>query len=358
VHWNYHGTPFPDGFGILMLPDSGAGHFETAKRLIQGFQPDIYFTLYDVFVSGPFMAGLSKKSNGDSKTKWLSYFVWDTERWSAPRSYQGFFDRCDMPVAMSQYGRDTVLEAYGVECPYVYHGVDFEQFKPLPFDMVNDRREKYGNPDIIIGGFFRNIYRKETVLLLEAWSRVSREYRDAQLLLNMRVDDPQGFDLVTYLHHFNLLSKADKDGNLLEQGPVRIGQQSSPLQGVPVQELNLLYQVCDAQVLPTRGEGFGKPIIEGYAASGLPVIMTHNTTYDELVGDHGLPIETNGYTWSSNAGAQTLPNIESLENQLRVMIDDANLRKKFSDANKEFVKDFSYDEKIIPAWLELLEKNA
>lgn len=358
VHWGHHGMPFPDGFGVLMLPDSGANHFETAKRLINGFQPDIYMSLYDIFVSGNFLPQLSHISNPNSKTKWLSYFVFDIERWSAPRYYQSYFDRCDIPVAMSKFGRDSVLEAYGVTCPYIYHGVDFNQFKPLPTDMVNERREKYGNPDFVLGGFFRNILRKEAVLLLEAWSHVAREYRDAELVLNMKPDDPMGADLMTYLHHFNMLSKVDEKGNVVEKGPVRIGQQPSHLQGVPVQELNLLYNLCDAQVLPTRGEGFGKPIIEGYAASGLPVIMSRNTTYDELVGDHGLPIECEGYQWSTNAGAQPLPTLESLENQLRVIIDDAGLRRKFQQANTEFVKQFSYDKFIIPAWLNLLETNA
>jgi glycosyltransferase involved in cell wall biosynthesis len=258
---------------------------------------------------------------------------------------------------MSRFGRDSVLENYGVDCPYIYHGVDPAQWPQLPRDIIQERREKFGNPDFILGGFFRNILRKQVVRLLEAWSRVSREYRDVQLLLNMRPQDREGFDLIHYLHHFNMLAKADKDGNIIESGPVRLGEQQSELHGVPVPELNLLYQICDAQVLPTQGEGFGKPIIEGYQASGLPVIMSHNTTYDELVGDHGLPVECElGHVWTPMAGALVSPSVEDLEDKLRLIIDDVNLRKKFQAANREFVKGFDYD-KIMPQWLELLEKN-
>lgn len=357
LHWNYHGQPFPDGYGVLMLPDSGAGHFETAKRLVNGFQPDYLITLYDVFVSGAFMPQLSRKINPNSKTKWLSYFVWDTVREQACRSYQGIFDHCDLPVAMSKYGRDTVLEAYGYEVPFIYHGVDPAQWPQLPKEQIQDRRELYGNPDFIMGAFFRNIQRKQVVRLLEAWSRVSREYRDVQLILNMRPQDREGFDIIHYMHHFNLLGNTDEKGKLIESGPVRLGDQQSELFGVPVQELNLLYQVCDAQVLPTQGEGFGKPIIEGYQASGLPVIMSDNSTCPELVGDHGLSVEClDDYVWTPMAGALKSPSVKDLEDKMRIMIDDRKMRTKFQQANREFVKQFSF-EKIMPQWLELIEKN-
>jgi glycosyltransferase involved in cell wall biosynthesis len=301
--------------------------------------------------------GLMQNPPQDRKTKWLSYFVWDILRWSAPRAYQHYFNACDIPVAMSNFGRDTVLEAYSVEPDRIYHGVDLTQFKPLPQEQIQQRRESYGNPDFVMGAFFRNIHRKQTALLLEAWSKVSREYPDVRLLLNMRPDDPEGYDVTHYVHHFNMLGKVDSAGKIVDSGPVIGGQQMSPVWGVPQPELNLLYQVCDAQILTTMGEGFGIPIIEGYAASGLPVIMSRNTTYDELVGDHGLPIECEGYAWTAHEGAQPFPKTESIEDQMRVMIDDVGLRKKFAERNREFVKDFDFNSKIIPEWVKLLEKN-
>lgn len=355
LHWNYHGAPFQTAYGFQYLPDSGQGHYANAKFYIDHFQPDIYFSLYDIWVSGAFMPGLSEKA-GYSKTKWLSYYVFDVERWSAPRSWQGIFDACDVPVAMSKYGQESVQENYGVEPYMIHHGVDLAAFPPVPKDILEKRRELLGNPEFVMGALFRNIFRKQPAKLLQAWSKVCHEYPDVKLLLNMKAQDNQGYDLAHYIHHYGLMDKVNEKGELLERGPIIFGEQISETWGVPISELNVYYQLCDAQILPTQGEGFGLPIIEGYAASGLPVIMSRNTTYDELVGDHGLPIKSEGVQWTRHEGAQLIPDMEDMAEQMRLIIDDKNLRRKFSDYNKEFVKQFDFDRFIIPEWLALIEK--
>ena len=55
LHWGHRGPPIPTAFGYNWLPDGGRGHFDNAKAFIDRFQPDLYLTLYDLFVSGPFM---------------------------------------------------------------------------------------------------------------------------------------------------------------------------------------------------------------------------------------------------------------------------------------------------------------
>lgn len=360
-HPNYRGEWFPSGHGITLLPDQGQGHWNNARWYIDHFNPDVFVTLWDIFVSG-FMGsecntergrfqGLCAKG-GYSKTKWISWFVYDMLRWSSPRVWRNPMSVCDALVAMSRFGQDAVLENYGVHSHMIYHGVDPANFPPVEKDKLDERREKLGNPDFLMGALFRNIKRKQPARLLEAWANVSREYPDARMILNMRPDDREGHDLALYCHHFNLLSKPDPKDN-----PIIFGEQTSELLGVPPNELNLYYQACDAQVLPTQGEGFGIPIIEGYQANGLPVIMTDCSTYPELVGDHGLPIAVDGYEWTPNAGAMPLPSTESLEEQMRIIIDDKKLRTKFQQANREFVKRFDFNTEIVPQWLQLLEQQ-
>lgn len=362
LHWNHRGKPIMTVYGYQLLTDFGQGHHFNARWNIDHYQPDLYLTLYDIFVSGPFMANGFREGNenfnglgvkgGYSKTKWVSWFVYDMLRNSSPRAWNRYLQFCDVPVAMSRYGQESVLENYATRAYMIYHGVDPAQFPELPEDKLQERRMKLGNPDFIMGALFRNIRRKQTARLLEAWSRVSREYPDVKLLMNMQPLDQQGYDIPLYLHHFNLLDNPNPIEN-----PVIIGEQTSELLGVPPDELNMYYQICDGQVLPTQGEGFGIPIIEGYQASGLPVIMTDCSTYPELVGNHGLPVATDGYEWTPTAGAMPLPSTESLEDAMRIMIDDRKLRTKFQQANREFVKQFDFDKSIIPQWLQLIEQQ-
>jgi hypothetical protein len=46
-----------------------------------------------------------------------------------------------------------------------------------------------------------------------------------------------------------------------------------------------------------------------------------------------------------------------MENAMRLMIDDANIRRKFQAANREFVKQFDWDKEITPQWLQLIEQT-
>ncbi len=39
------------------------------------------------------------------------------------------------------------------------------------------------------------------------------------------------------------------------------------------EKINLLYNVCDALLFPTLGEGYGKPVVEAFV-SGLPVVAS------------------------------------------------------------------------------------
>jgi GT2 family glycosyltransferase/glycosyltransferase involved in cell wall biosynthesis len=94
-------------------------------------------------------------------------------------------------------------------------------------------------------------------------------------------------------------------------------------QRVPFHQMPVLLRSCDCFVLPTRGEGWGLPILEAMAC-GLPVIATdwsaHRDFFDAKVG---YPIEVEGLV---NADARcpyyaglrwAQPSYESLRQQMR-----------------------------------------
>jgi alpha-1,3-rhamnosyl/mannosyltransferase len=61
------------------------------------------------------------------------------------------------------------------------------------------------------------------------------------------------------------------------------------LKYVPRQDLFSLLQCAQALVFPSLYEGFGLPVLEGFA-SGIPVITSNTTSLPEVVGDAAVMV--------------------------------------------------------------------
>ena len=61
---------------------------------------------------------------------------------------------------------------------------------------------------------------------------------------------------------------------------------------VPDDDLALLYNAAAMLVLPSKGEGFGLPVVEAMA-SGLPVIASDRNSLPEVLGGAGMLFDPN-----------------------------------------------------------------
>ncbi len=77
---------------------------------------------------------------------------------------------------------------------------------------------------------------------------------------------------------------------------------------------------------PSRGEGFGLPVLEAMAC-GAPVLTTHRTSLPEVGGD---------------AVAYTEPDAESVKVALRALIDDADRRAALGEAGYTRAQEFTW----------------
>jgi len=116
-----------------------------------------------------------------------------------------------------------------------------------------------------------------------------------------------------------------------------------------------LYKSVNAFVLPTRGEGWGFPIIE---AMGLPVITTNCTAQlDYFSEEVGFPIQVEAYNSSGwNQGNLAQPSIPNLRKHLRTVFNEREYAsKKGLAAHKHVVQ--NYDAvKVSTIWLEHLQR--
>jgi glycosyltransferase involved in cell wall biosynthesis len=78
--------------------------------------------------------------------------------------------------------------------------------------------------------------------------------------------------------------------------------------------------------VPSRGEGFGLPVLEGMAC-GAPVLTTHCTSLPEVGGE---------------AVAYTEPDADSIRDNLRALLDDADRRSALGVAGHARAQEFTW----------------
>lgn len=191
------------------------------------------------------------------KTKWLMYAPQDGE--PPMHDWIKIYMTADKIVAMSKYGKYVFERYYGLDVPYIYHGVDTELFKP---------REK--PPDLqdyfVVGDIQRNQPRKQPIRLIEAFAKFAKDKDDVLLYMQMNWRDPYGWPLEYYVRLYNIVEK------IVTPKPF----------GIPYENIPECYAAMDVNVNPTAGEGFGLTALEGFAMMK-PYIATDYTTSRELI---------------------------------------------------------------------------
>lgn len=112
------------------------------------------------------------------------------------------------------------------------------------------------------------------------------------------------------------------------------------LQNVADNELTTLMQCSLSLVYPSLYEGFGLPILEGFAA-GTPVISSNITSIPEVASDAAILV--NPYDTDEIADA------------MKMVADNENLRRSLIDKGKERVMKYSWEKSAL-AHLEVFKK--
>ncbi|MGH2364276.1 MAG: glycosyltransferase, partial [Chloroflexota bacterium] len=151
-------------------------------------------------------------------------------------------------------------------------GVDEQRLRVMP-EGLDTRRFRPGLEPLPLPGrrgfnflsIFDWIDRKGPDVLLRAWCRAFRPDDDVALILKVHKFDDPGRDLEEHL----LYVLEQELGVGLDQVPTILF-----LRGLlPARDMPRLYASADCFVLPSRGEGWGRPYMEA-AAAQLPVLAT------------------------------------------------------------------------------------
>lgn len=192
------------------------------------------------------------------------------------------------PVAMSQYGADTIHELTGGEVPMIYHGVDSDIFRPInanhPLDLGPEvlQSKEHAKKFFGLEGRFivfradRLVDRKQYHILIQSMVPVFEAHDNVDLLIHCKpVDDGH-----------NLFEEVARLPSHLWPR-VRFTNAHDTWSGMPREMLAILYNAADIYVSPTGGEGFGLTLAEA-SACGVPVVTTDFAAGTEVVAEGGI----------------------------------------------------------------------
>ncbi len=111
---------------------------------------------------------------------------------------------------------------------------------------------------------------------------------DKKLVLNVSTND-QRKNIATLL---KVMESLGDDYVLVRVGPKLIN--SLNFDEVSYRQLNLIYNACDVLILPSLEEGFGRPMVEGFA-TGIPVVASKIPAFEELAEGSAELIEPLDY---------------------------------------------------------------
>lgn len=351
--------------------------FREFPKILKAVKPDLVFALNDIWVwtgdeKRPEMNDWFVKSMKTYRpyVPWVAYFAVDGKPWD--QNWVKMSNDMTKVVCMADWGYEVLSETPGVNMEKVEvipHGASVDKFYPLPEEERQEFRQKalgITNENLfLVGCVARNQPRKNIPRLVEAFKCFSDGYKKCKAeiklangttrvcgriqptdLLHKRCDtcgntNPDTFDYVEgvgkentslYLHMHMIdmrghrLPKILKDyrvDNVIFRPHHNVGA------GVPIEELNKLYNAMDVHVLPSLSGGFELPIIEAQAA-GTPNISTRGTAMTEhLDNGKGFPIyadETIVFD-DANHCNKYIANLEDLVTTLFALYNDEELRK-------------------------------
>lgn len=299
---NHYGDPYDLGkYPYYIVPANAGGHLDfygmtRLANVLTGNDPaivppfDILFTINDIQIfEMPLQNQMTsvqmihrnqeayKKLPKEYWFKWIAYFPVDSklkENWVdtalAP----------DYPVVYTQYGMDQMnywrdLKALD-RVNIIPHGVNTKDFHLISPDEKKEFREAFfqgevKENDFLISIVSRNQPRKDIMRSLQIFKELKKLLPEAKLYMNMAKSDAGG----------NIEEMALEIG--LKRDEYFLPEKFDPISGLSLETVNKIYNISDALLTTTLGEGWGFILTEGMATKTI-VVAPDNTSVTEIFG--------------------------------------------------------------------------
>ncbi len=324
-------------------------HFHTGTVVwegiptIQGMDIDMLNRMVDNGEVDYIISLLDNHAMEGAPKNWISYTPFDTHK--IPQSISRTLDKPLMIIALTKHGQSEI-ERVGYESWYAPHGVDTKIY--YPDELAKEKgREKLGWKDKFIIGTVGVNYgddRKNYHNLLLAFKWFHERHDDARLYMSVNPLHTDKNDTLTQemlnLDLKDLMQWAEPDSYFL--GRVGDGMLANR------------YRLMDVFCMPTKGEGFGLPLIEAQAC-GTPVITTGASTGPELCPNQYLiPVQDHEWEWFNK---EWRPNVsaKSILEVLELAYNDPK-RKEVGIQGCRDIQSYDWDIVFDTCWKPILKE--
>ena len=243
---------------------------------------DLLITLIDAWVLKPDAWQLPEY------TRWAPWYPVDHE--PIPQRVADVVKKANYPLTYAKHGHQESVKA-GIENTYIAHGLEPDVYKVLPSEAVarfrHDVCEDAAWLGVMVAANKGWPSRKGFEEVLEAFKRLLPDLpKPAYLYLHADYTKvTQGGDLAALVKAMGL------------QDHIRFPNRYRLwIGGYGPDYMALMYNAADVFLSPSKGEGFGIPIIEAQAC-GAPVVVTDFTSMPELVRwGRAVPVDRLQYT--------------------------------------------------------------
>ncbi len=281
-HYGLNGSQ-TDWGDIPLYPNNFGDYGDKSdKAWYDDFKADLLITLVDIWVL----------RNMPSEMHWAPWMPVDHDPipplvLDAAKNCLGIVK----PIAMSKFGlkqlNDNDVDAY-----YIPHSVNTKLFVPNPEAREKYRDRYHWEDKFVIGTIATNQVERKNWNAGMQGVKIFESKHPGEVVYYMHTDltDSKGINLAT-------LRK-----NLKMESYTFVPSITAMRKGIPTETMANTYQVMDCLLLPTKGEGFGIPLIEAQAV-GVPIITTKCTAQTELMGG-GWFIENLRPEWTAQSSWQ------------------------------------------------------
>jgi glycosyltransferase involved in cell wall biosynthesis len=255
---------------VYIYPVDGYGNGDILRQLLKSENPDaiMFFTDPRYFVWLFHMEHEIRQ-----KIPMIYLNIWDDLPY--PMYNKSFYESCDTLIAISKQTENINRVVLGDKAnekiiQYIPHGINENMFYPITSDkpewlaLDKFKNDIFGEKEYSFNLLYnaRNIRRKCVPDLILAWKIFidqlnEEEAKKCNLILHTQAIDENGT---------NLLAVADMIYGNNSKYNVIFSESK-----FPVQMMNMLYNICDATVLPSSNEGWGLSLTESMMC-GKPII--------------------------------------------------------------------------------------
>lgn len=347
------------------------GH-DYAADLVRRYRPDVIVTFGDTWMVDFWNEPGIVPEDLRSKLKVITYVAIDG--YPVPDFWIDKYRKFDKVVTYTKFGKDAIDErakkmGQKVNTDFIHHGVNTQAFKPLSQTDIDGFKEQNGlKGKKIVGMFSRNQPRKHHPEFIEfAQALLRATNNDPNLMFYIHaVENDAGWNLPALIRDLDEMKLRDR---FLLHGTVGPNQEipsdsrelqnrfffpgiKNPAEGIPVEHLNMMYNICDVHVMLTSGEGFGCTVLESLAA-GVPTLTNDYAASAELISmsGGGELIKAREYTYRGSDHNFYRPHTDhndAVEKTIKIL-NDPELAKKYKKKARAFGLQMSWDV-IIEDW--------